>query len=264
MKTILITGSTDGIGKLAALDLATQGHTVIIHGRNPEKINNTILEIKEKSKNPNVSGYVADFSNLNEVKRMSEQILADVPRLDVLINNAGVYNSKKENSEDGYDMRFAVNYFAPYILTNALMPLLRSSGNARIINLSSAAQSPVDLDALQGQTKLSQSDAYAQSKLALTMWSNYLADKEQDLIIIPVNPGSLLNTNMVKEAFGHHWSSADKGAQILTELAVSSEMETKSGRYYDNDQVSFGKAHRDAYDSDKIRKLVYETEKVIL
>ncbi|MFZ1809026.1 MAG: SDR family NAD(P)-dependent oxidoreductase [Cyclobacteriaceae bacterium] len=259
-KTILITGSTDGIGKLAALSLAKYGHAIYVHGRSPEKLKTTIEEIKGKSKNENIKGFVADLSDLSAVKQMGQQILQEVPKIDVLISNAGVYISHEPNNKEGLDMRMVVNYLAPYRLTNALLPLLRNGTDPRIINLSSAAQAPVDLDVLSGKAQASEQETYAQSKLALTMWSFYLANQLEDVAVIAVNPGSLLNTKMVKEAFGNHWSPAEKGAELLHDLAVSEDYNGVTGKYFDNDAGAFGKAHPDAYDDKKIEKLMKVTD----
>jgi len=170
-KTILITGSTDGIGKLTALKLAEDGHEIYVHGRNADKLKAVISEIKTASNNDNVNGFVADFSDLKAVRNMAKQINHDLPKLDVLINNAGVYKSRVAKTKDGFGIRFSVNYFAPYLLTKALLPLLKKGDTSRIINLSSAAQAPISIEALEGEKSLSEMEAYSQSKLALTMWS---------------------------------------------------------------------------------------------
>jgi len=175
MKTILITGSTDGIGKLAAIKLAKDGHHMHLHGRNQEKLTTVISEVKDASNNSNVSGFVADFSNLNAVKAMADHIKMKLSKIDVLINNAGIFKSPIDKTDDALDIRFAVNYFAPYILTNALLPLLKKEAGSRVINLSSAAQSTVRTGTLNGQATVNVSEVYAQSKLALTMWGFHLA-----------------------------------------------------------------------------------------
>lgn len=259
-KTILITGSTDGIGKLAAIKLAKEGYEIFLHGRNPEKVSAVISAIKSLSKNENVKGFVADFSDLNAVREMAQQINNEGSKIDVLINNAGVFKSPIAKNKAGLDLRFVVNYLAPFLLTNELMPLLQKGNTARIINLSSAAQASVSHDALSGKTQLGEQAAYAQSKLALTMWSFYLAKKEQDINVIAVNPGSLLNTRMVKEGYGYHWSSADKGADILYDLAVLENYKGATGKYFDNDKGTFGKAHADAYNEAAIEKLIDKTK----
>lgn len=262
MKTILITGSTDGIGKQTAIQLAAKGHLIYIHGRNFEKVSVTILEIKRLVNNENIKGFVADFSDLDAVRKMAENIKAENSKIDILINNAGVYNSTVLQNKDGLDIRFMVNYFAPFVLTNELLPLLQNNSDSRIINLSSAAQSSVDFEALKGNLKLSAGEAYAQSKLALTMWSFYLAYKQQNISVIPVNPGSLLNTKMANEAFGTHWSSVYKGVDILSELAVSEKYKGVSGKYFDNDKGDFNKAHSDAYNKEIIHKVIELTKQL--
>lgn len=263
MKTIFITGSTDGIGKLTAIELAKQGHSVFVHGRNTQKLENTILEIQEITGNKNTNGFLADLSDLNSVKKMALQIEEEVSHIDVLINNAGVFKSKTSSNANGIDIRFVVNYLAPFLLTKKLIPLLQKGTSPRIINLSSAAQSSVQLEALFSSIELSEQEAYAESKLALTMWSFHLAKEYSDINIIAVNPGSLLNTRMVQEAYGTHWAPPEKGVNILCSLAISHEHKNSSGKYFDNDKGIFSKAHPDAYDSNKIKELITITNSVL-
>lgn len=263
MKTILITGSTDGIGKLAAIKLAKDGHHVLLHGRNNEKLQKLIAEIKEVSGNDKINGFISDLSDFESIEKMTAEIADAFPKIDVLINNAGVFKSSVQTKPDGLDIRFAVNYFAPYLLTQGLMPLLKKSSSPRVINLSSAAQSSVSIEALRGAEPLSDQEAYAQSKLALTMWSFHLSQNHDFLNVIAVNPGSLLNTKMVQEAYGQYWSSADKGATILYDLSVSDQYNDSSGKYFDNDKGDFSKAHSDAYDQKKNSDLITETQKIL-
>jgi len=276
-KTILITGSTDGIGKLAALHLAEAGHHVYLHGRDADKLASVIAEVQAVATGDavdHIDGFVADFSDLTAVLKMAADINEKLPTLDVLINNAGIYTTSSAMTKEGMDVRFVVNYLAPYELTNALLPLLKQSSKARIVNLSSAAQVPISYKAFIGQERLDDKAAYAQSKLALTMWSMHLADRvaSDNINVIAVNPGSLLNTKMVDEAYGEYWSSADKGANILTALAVSDEFADDTGKYFDNDikdgahgdaRGEFGKPHADALNKDTIAELERQTQKVL-
>lgn len=276
-KTILITDSTDGIGKLTALKLAEAGHQVYLHGRNADKLASVIAEVKAVATGAavdNINGFVADFSDLTDVLKMAAEVNEKLPKLDVLINNAGIYTTASPTTKDGLDVRFVVNYLAPYELTNALLPLLKKSNKARIVNLSSAAQAPILYKAFAGQNRLADKDAYAQSKLALTIWSMDLADTvaADDINVIAVNPGSLLNTKMVNEAYGQHWSSADKGANILTELAISDEFADDTGKYFDNDikdgvhgdaRGEFGQPHADALNKEAIAELKRQTQTVL-
>lgn len=276
-KNILITGSTDGIGKLAALNLAKAGHHVYLHGRDADKLDSVIVEVKAVATGTAVDyidGFVADFSDLNAVRDMAAEVNKKLSKLDVLINNAGIYTTSSPVTKDGLDVRFVVNYLAPYVLTNALLPLLKKSNKARIINLSSAAQAPISYPAFAGNERLDDKDAYAQSKLALTMWSMDLADTVADdnINVIAVNPGSLLNTKMVDEAYGKYWSSADKGANILTELTISDEFANGTGKYFDNDikdgangdaRGEFGQPHANALNKDAIAELNRRTQEVL-
>ncbi|MEM6698134.1 MAG: SDR family NAD(P)-dependent oxidoreductase [Bacteroidota bacterium] len=262
-RTILITGSTDGIGKLAVIKLAKDGHQVYLHGRSSEKLQRVIEEVKVASKNEKIKGFVADLSDLDAVRQMAKAVKAEISQLDVLINNAGVFKSPNALNKDGLDLRLVVNYLAPYVLTDELLPVLEASENARIINLSSAAQSTVSKGFLTGTTQVSTQEAYAQSKLALTIWSFDLAKKQSDISVIAVNPGSLLNTRMVQEAYGRYWSSADKGANILYDLAVSQQYEGITGKYFDNDKGGFGAAHADAYKEVLIKQLMETTIAVL-
>jgi NAD(P)-dependent dehydrogenase (short-subunit alcohol dehydrogenase family) len=263
MKTILITGSTDGVGKLTATKLAKSGHQILLHGRNAEKLKITISEIKEQTSNNKIRGFVSDLSDFSSIEKMTAEISNEFTSIDVLINNAGVLNSSIEQNQDNLDMRFAVNYFASYLLTNGLLPVLKNSDSPRIINLSSAAQSTVSIEALQGKESISSQAAYAQSKLALTMWSFAFAIANPNIVTIAVNPGSLLNTKMVQEAYGQFWSSADKGADILYELAISEKNIESNGKYFDNDKGTFSNAHNDAYNQEKINELLTETTQIL-
>lgn len=276
-KTILITGSTDGIGKLAALNLAKAGHQVYLHGRDADKLDKVIMEVKAAATGTvadHIDGFVADLSDLHAVRNMAAEVNDKLAKLDVLINNAGIHTTASPVTKDGLDVRFVVNYLAPYVLTNALLPLLKKSNKARIINLSSAAQAPISYPAFAGNERLDDKDAYAQSKLALTMWSMDLADTVADdnINVIAVNPGSLLNTKMVDEAYGKYWSSADKGANILTELTISDEFANGTGKYFDNDikdgangdaRGEFGQPHANALNKDAIAELNRRTQEVL-
>ncbi len=266
-KTIIITGSTDGIGKLTALKLAKEGYVIYIHGRSEAKVNAVIAEIKEASNNQNIKGLVADFSDLEAVKKLTEQIKNEIPKIDVLINNAGIFKSQTTQNKEGLDIRMVVNYLAPYVLTNGILSNIKKGEALRIINLSSAAQAPVSEAVLLGKEQVSENVSYAQSKLALTMWSFYLAKQEPTINVIALNPGSLLNTKMIKEAFGLHWSPAEKGVDIIHDLVTSEAYKNDSGKYFDNDKGdpkgNFSSAHSDAYDEAKIENLLRVTDSLV-
>ena len=263
-KTILITGSTDGIGLEAAKMLVSQGHRVLLHGRNPAKLEKVERMLAGLTDSGNIEGYIADLSRMADVEILAKEVTGRHARLDVLINNAGVFQTPKPITQDGLDVRFVVNTLAPYLLTQRLLPLIGASG--RVINLSSAAQSPVDPEALAGRVVLSDDfTAYAQSKLALTMWSRSMALSLEDggPAIIAVNPGSLLGTQMVKEGFGVAGNDVRIGAEILVRAALSDEFGTASGRYFDNDAGQFASPHPDALDPRKCEQIVRMIETML-
>ena len=263
-KTILVTGSTDGIGLETAKILVSMGHHVLLHGRNPAKLEQVENALSALANNGRVESYMADLSRMADVETLAQAITERHNQIHVLINNAGVFKTPDAITQDGLDVRFAVNTLAPCLLTKRLLPLFGSS--ARIINLSSAAQSPVNTEALMGRVRLSDDlEAYAQSKLAITMWSRHMALmlKENAPAFIAVNPGSLLGTKMVKEGFGMVGKDIGIGADILIRASLSDEFETASGQYFDNDSGSFVSPHRDALDPQKTEEVVRAIETVL-
>jgi len=256
-KTILVTGATDGIGLETAKMLAEGGHTLLLHGRNPAK-----LEAAKAAVGSVAETYTADLSDLAQVEALAEAIVARHDRLDVLINNAGVLKAPDPVTADGLDLRFVVNTLAPYLLTRRLLPLMDGAG--RVVNLSSAAQAPVDTGAMAGGRRLDDMDAYAQSKLALTMWSRAMArEMPGGPVIVAVNPGSLLASKMVKEGFGIAGNDLRIGADILVRAALSDEFADASGRYFDNDAGRFADPHRDALDPARETAVVAAIEAVL-
>jgi len=249
-KTILITGATDGIGLLTAKTLAAQGHTVLLHGRSAEKLEAAAREVDGAPET-----FRADLSQLDEVGTLAEDIRRGHERLDVLINNAGVYKTSQTRTADGLDTRFVVNTLAPYLLTQRLLPILPKDG--RVVNLSSAAQAPVDVDALRGRHALDHMQAYAQSKLAITIWTQEMARAHPEgPAFIAVNPGSLLASKMVREGFGVAGNDLSIGADILCRAALSDEFANASGRYFDNDSGAFSEPHPAARDTAQLAEVM--------
>lgn len=244
-KTILLTGATDGIGLQTAKQLAAEGHQLLLHGRSPAKLEQAVSAVSAIEGAGKVESYVADLSDLSQVYTLAEHIAQLHGRLDVVINNAGVFNLAEPTTRDGLDARFAVNTIAPYILTKALLPLLHDSG--RVVNLSSAAQASVDLSALVGAPRLTDNAAYAQSKLAILMWTQDMAIKyPQGPVFVAINPASFLGSKMVKEAYGVAGGDLSIGADIICRAALSDEFSTANGLYFDNDIGQFSKPHSDA------------------
>ncbi|MEN0087334.1 MAG: SDR family NAD(P)-dependent oxidoreductase [Pseudomonadota bacterium] len=242
-KTILITGSTDGIGLLTAKKLAAEGHSVLLHGRSAERLEAAAMAVGNAPET-----YSADLSKLDEVRTLSAAIREKHEQLGVVINNAGVLKTKKTVTAEGYDIRFMVNTFAPYVLTKELLPIISKGG--RVVNLSSAAQAPVDVEALHGRKRLSDMDAYAQSKLAITIWTRELAKQLPDgPLFVAVNPGSLLASKMVKEGFGVAGNDLNIGADILREAAFGQSFANANGKYFGNDSGAFANPHSAALDA---------------
>jgi NAD(P)-dependent dehydrogenase (short-subunit alcohol dehydrogenase family) len=263
-KKILITGATDGIGLETAKRLYSEGHTLLLHGRNAEKLEATEKKLADSTGAGLIYTYKADLSRLAEVDSLANAITREHGQLDVIINNAGVMRVPETITQDGLDVRFAVNTVAPYLLTKRLLPLLRPA--SRVVNLSSAAQAPVELDALRGKRRLLEDmSAYAQSKLALTMWNNALAASHgsEGPVFVAVNPGSLLASKMVKEGFGIAGKSLSIGADVLARAALSDEFANASGQYFDNDKGQFGPPHSDALNDEKCASVLAVIEELV-
>lgn len=257
-RSVLITGATSGIGRLAALELARRGHRVLVHGRTAAKVDAVVAELGGEAQ-----GFVADLSRRADVEALARDVAGRVDRLDVLLNNAGVFKMAQPVTDDGEDLRFVVNALAPWILVKRLLPLLPDDG--RVVNVASAAQKPVDLDALQGRRHLEEYDAYAQSKLAMTMGSMHLARSigAGGPTIIALNPASLLATKMVHEAFGIPGKDANIGRDILVEAAVGDTFADRQGAWFDNDAGAFAEPHAHAQDAARCAAVVEVLDRLI-
>jgi NAD(P)-dependent dehydrogenase (short-subunit alcohol dehydrogenase family) len=253
--TILVTGATDGLGKRVATELAERGATVLIHGRNPERLEVALEEIREETGSEKLGSYLADFSSLGQVRALAEQILSERERLDVLVNNAGIIVRERRESEDGYELTFAVNYLAHFLLTRLLLGVLRDSAPARIVNVASAGQSLIPFDDVMLERGYDGMRAYTQSKLAQVMFTFELAERLQSTRVTAnaLHPASLMDTKMVLETFGRTMSTVQEGAEATIRLAVSTKLEGVSGRYFDGTRE--GRANAQAYDRGARKRL---------
>jgi len=239
-KVIFVTGSTDGIGKQTARELVKTGATILLHGRNSSLGNNILELIKKESNSPHVELYIADFSSLKQVRQLAEQICKNHSRLDVLVNNAGVYMRNRQLTENGFETTFAVNHLASFLLTNLLLDLLRKSAPARIINVSSMAHRSArfDLDNLQGEKHFEPYDTYSRSKLANLLFTYKLARRlaNPGVTVNALHPG-VIATKMLKVSFGFMGGSpATEGAARISHLIITPGLEKVSGKYFVNDK----------------------------
>ena len=255
--TILVTGATDGLGKRVASALAGQGATLLLHGRNRERLQATMEEVSEQTGSEKLRYYLADFSSLDAVRKLAERILSDEDRLEVLINNAGIIVQERKESEDGYELTFAVNYLSHFLLTRLLLPLLEHSAPSRIVNVASAGQSPLDFSNLMLEQSYDAMKAYSQSKLAQVMFTFGLAERLADtgVSVNALHPASLMDTKMVEETFGYTMSTVEEGAEATVHLAASSELEGVTGRYFDGKREA--RADGQAYD-EEARQTLWE------
>jgi len=197
-----------------------------------------------------------------DVEAMATAIQDRNTAIDVLINNAGVLKTADPRTADGLDTRFMVNSFSPYVLTRRLLPVIPRDG--RIVNLSSAAQAPVDMAAMAGEVTIDDMSAYSQSKLAITIWSQALAKElKEGPVVVAVNPGSLLATKMVREGFNFAGHDINIGGNIVCQAATADEFSTASGQYFDNDAKCFSAPHAAACDAQHSAAVMQCMEEVI-
>jgi NAD(P)-dependent dehydrogenase (short-subunit alcohol dehydrogenase family) len=246
--TILVTGATDGLGRRVARELAAKGATVLLHGRSPERLEATLEELRSQTGSEKANSYLADFSSLAAVRDLADRILSKHDRLDVLVNNAGIIIRERRESEDGYELTFAVNYLSHFLLTTLLLPLLKDSAPVRIVNVASAGQSPVDFSNLMLERGYDAMKAYSQSKLAQVMFTFELAEHLRDtgVTVNALHPASLMDTKMVQSTFGYTMSTVEEGTEAVVRLAISPEIGGVTGRYFDGTREA--RANRQAYD----------------
>ncbi len=238
-QTILVTGSTDGIGRQTALDLANRGKAIWLHGRNEERCRSALAEIRRRSGNETLRCFVADLADLSQVQRLAEEVKTAGIRLDVLINNAGVFRHKRELTPDGFEMTFAVNHLAHFVLTLGLIDLLRASAPSRIVTVSSMVHADhIDFDNLHGEKEYSGFGAYSRSKLCNILFTYALAERLKNTGVTAncLHPG-VINTKLLRAS----WSggeSVSEGAKTPVFLAAAPEAAAYSGQYFVNRTLS--------------------------
>ncbi len=267
-KVVLITGGTSGIGKAAAKALAGMGAEVVVTGRNRQKGEGALQEIRSESGNNRVSLLLADLAAQAEVRRLAKEFRASHDRLDVLVNNAGLYKTRRTETPDGIEMTLAVNHLAPFLLTNLLLDLLKKSAPSRVINVSSEAErwGKIDLDDLQSERRYRGFPVYGKSKLANIMFTYELAERLRGTGVTAncIHPGSV-NTNMGKNergvgillfrAFKPFMRSPKKGADTLVYLAASPDVQGRTGEYFIDREVAT--PSKQAYDG-TLREQLWE------
>jgi NAD(P)-dependent dehydrogenase (short-subunit alcohol dehydrogenase family) len=252
-QTILVTGATDGLGRALARELAAAGATVLLHGRSKQRLEDTRREIAAATGSDRLRTYLADLASLEQVRRLGREVAGDQQRLDVLVNNAGIAGGgPRQQSADGYELRFAVNYLAAFLLTNLLLPLLRRSAPARIVNVASVGQVPIDFDDVMLERRYDPMRAYRQSKLAQILFTFELAERlraagEDGVTVNALHPATLMDTKMALDSFGYAMSTVEDGVEATLRLVVDPELEGVSGRYFD--RLDEDRANPQAYDA---------------
>lgn len=252
-RVVLVTGSTGGLGREVARRLALAGAHVIVHGRDLERGSALVSEIEEEGKG-SARFYAADFASFDEVRALARAIRRDYGHLDVLVNNAGIWlEGPRQLSEDGQELHFQVNYLSGFLLTRELLPLLRESAPARIVNVSSAAQQPIDFENVMLDEGYSDGRAYAQSKLAQVMFTFDLAVELEGtgVTVNALHPATMMDTDMVLERGARVRSSVQEGAEGVLHLLNASDL--GSGGYFN--QTRPARANVQAYDEEARARL---------
>ncbi|MDN0198604.1 SDR family NAD(P)-dependent oxidoreductase [Streptomyces sp. S.PNR 29] len=261
MSTILITGATSGLGRYVAFELVRAGHVVLAHGRDEDRTRRLVDELRTEG---DAEGFVADLASPARVRELAAQVADAHPELDVLINNAGVGSgppgSGRELSADGHELRLAVNYLAPVALTRALLPVLRANSPARIVNVGSAGQEPLDFDDPELTRRYSGRSAYCRSKFALAAHTFSLAEelRGSGVAVNVLHPATYMDTAMVRDGGITPWNTVADGAPGVLALATR---DLGTGRYFDGTRPA--RAHEAAYDPDVLKRLAAVTDQLL-
>ncbi|MEA3451532.1 MAG: SDR family NAD(P)-dependent oxidoreductase, partial [Bacteroidota bacterium] len=256
-KIILLTGATDGIGKQAAFELAEKKAILLMHGKNIEKGLKIKDEIILKTGNKNVEYFNADFTSFDDIKQFSENIHNKFSHIDILINNAGIYESQKVILKNGIEKNFMVNHLAMFSLTLELLNLLKKAENARIINVSSMIHANnIDFDNLNGEKHYSGSNAYSLTKLCNILFTVELSSilKNENITVNAMHPG-VINTKLLKVGWGAMGSSTSEGAERILYLANSDDVKNSTGKYFMNDRIT---KPANICDDKNVRRVLWE------
>jgi retinol dehydrogenase-14 len=266
-KVVLITGGTGGIGRATAIGLAKMGARVGVTGRDPARAERAAADIRTASRNPAVDAFAADLSSQVAVRHLAAAVLNAYPRLDVLINNVGGFWAHRHPTADGLEHTFALNHLAPFLLTNLLLDRLKANAPARVVNVSSGAQSMgrIEFEDLQGVRHYSGQRAYNQSKLATVMFTNELARRLEGTGVTAnsLRPG-VVRTNFGAEDQARWFAVVSRvilpflktpaqGAETPIYLASSADMASVTGKFFANRTPRT--ANKVAYDADKTARL---------
>jgi NAD(P)-dependent dehydrogenase (short-subunit alcohol dehydrogenase family) len=257
-KTVLITGSTDGVGRYVAAELAGSGAHVLIHGRDAGRARALADEIKSRGHTA-PTFYQADLSSLSGVRALADKVAADHKRIDVFVSNAGIGSQnngpQRQQSADGHELRFAVNYLAGFLLAYRLLPLIKAAAPSRIVNVASLGQHPIDFDDVMITKNYSGSRAYAQSKLSQIMFTIDLAEelKGTGVTVNSLHPATYMNTTMVRAGGIAPMSTVEQGGAAILHLVQGDDVADKSGLFFNG--MSEMKANAQAYDASARKKL---------
>jgi NAD(P)-dependent dehydrogenase (short-subunit alcohol dehydrogenase family) len=256
--TVLVTGATSGLGTWLAHRLAAAGATVLAHGRDRARVDRLVADLGGPA-----HGYVADLASLAETRRLAGEV-ASRGDLTVLVNNAalgfGAPGSGRQSSVDGHELRWAVNYLAPVLLVRTLLPVLKANAPARIVNVGSLGQVPIDFDDLTIARTYDGVTAYRRAKLALAAYTFDLADSLHGTGVTAtcIHPATFMDTAMVREYGAVPVSTVDEGGEAVLALVTGPEHATTSGEFFDG--LRRTRAHPDAYDQAVRRRLRAVTE----
>jgi NAD(P)-dependent dehydrogenase (short-subunit alcohol dehydrogenase family) len=257
-KTVLVTGSTDGVGRYVAARLAAAGAKVLIHGRDSERAKKLADELRGRGHRAPIF-YQADLSSLSGARQLAQAVIAEHKRLDVFISNAGIgsrtLGPERRTSADGYELRFAVNYLAGFLLAHLLLPLLKASTPSRIVNVASLGQHPLDFDDVMLTKGYNGTRAYAQSKLAQIMFTIDLARELEGsgVTVNALHPATYMNTTMVREGGITPVSTVEQGGEAILHLVDGDDVASKTGLFFNGMQPS--QANPQAYDETARKRL---------